>query len=100
MRTGLHHMLLAVLLTAATTAGAAAQSPEASPEAEAEPYTPLNRRVESADLAPVQLPPDLWRGLDAATIEKRLGGPDGGAPRSPALHQLWRRLLLTPALSP
>jgi hypothetical protein len=67
-----------------------------SPEEETEPYTPLNRRVESTDLAPVQLPADLWRGLDAAAIEKWLAAHDQ-PPRSPALHRLWRRVLLSTA---
>jgi len=67
------------------------------------PYTPVNRAIESSDLAPVLLPVDLWRGLDAASAEKWLAGPASRAdlaPRSPALHQLWRRLLLSTAPPP
>jgi hypothetical protein len=47
----------------------------------------------------VLLPPDLWRGLDAAAVEKWLASPDL-PPRSPALHQLWRRMLLSTAPPP
>jgi hypothetical protein len=85
--------LVAALLAAAAATGAVAQS------ATEEPYTPVNRTIESNDLAPVLLPVDLWRGLDAAATAKWLTGPDP-APRSPALHQLWRRLLLSTAPAP
>ncbi len=64
-----------------------------------EPYARVNRTVEASDLAPVLLPVDLWHGLDAAAAEKWLAGLDT-APRSPALHQLWRRLLLSTAQPP
>jgi len=64
-----------------------------------EPYAPVNRAIESSDLAPVLMPVDLWRGLDAAAVEKWLTGPNP-APRSPALHQLWRRLLVSSAPPP
>ena len=83
---------------AALLAGAAVSDASAQSNAE-EPYAPVNRIVESSDLAPVLLPVDLWRGLDAASAEKWLAGPDL-APRSPALHQLWRRLLLSTAPPP
>ena len=64
-----------------------------------------NRPVESSDLAPVMapdtsgLPLDLWRGLEMADIERLLAGLDL-PPRSPALHQLWRRMLLSSASPP
>ena len=64
-----------------------------------------NRPVESSDLAPVMapdtsgLPLDLWRGLEMADIERLLTGLDL-PPRSPALHQLWRRMLLSSASPP
>jgi hypothetical protein len=85
--------LMTALLAGVTLAGAAAQS------GTEEPYAPVNRTIESSDLAPVLLPVDLWRGLDAAAAEKWLAGPDL-APRSPALHRLWRRLLLSTAPAP
>src|SRR5262245_31474388 len=53
-----------------------------------------NRPVESTDLPPVlapdasALPPELWRGLDLAAVERLLAAIDT-PPRSPALHQLW-----------
>jgi hypothetical protein len=59
-----------------------------------EAYTPLTRPVETSDLPPALLPADLWHGLNAAVIEKALAGPDM-PPRSPALHELWRRMLLS-----
>jgi hypothetical protein len=61
--------------------------------------------VERAELAPVMpsdgsgLPQELWRGLDLAAVESlmtRLEVP----PRSPALHALWRRLLISNATVP
>ncbi|HEY7599091.1 MAG TPA: hypothetical protein VH741_04115 [Candidatus Limnocylindrales bacterium] len=64
-----------------------------------EPFTPLNRRVESSDLPPALLPLDLWRGLDAAALQKWVAGQDA-PPRSPALHRLWRRMLLSAATPP
>jgi hypothetical protein len=85
--------LAAVLLAGGAVTRAVAQS------ATEEPYAPVNRTVESSDLAPVLLPVDLWRGLDAAGAAKWLTGPNP-APRSPALHQLWRRLLLSTAPPP
>ncbi|MDP9138265.1 MAG: hypothetical protein M3N38_08815, partial [Pseudomonadota bacterium] len=64
-----------------------------------------NRPVESSDLAPVMapdtsgLPLELWRGLEMADIERLLAGLDL-PPRSPALHQVWRRMLLSSASPP
>ena len=64
-----------------------------------------NRPVESSDLAPVMapdtsgLPLELWRGLEMADLERLLAGLDL-PPRSPALHQVWRRMLLSSASPP
>ncbi len=64
-----------------------------------------NRPVESSDLAPVLapdtsgLPLDLWRGLEMAELERLLAGLDL-PPRSPALHQLWLRMLMSSASPP
>ena len=64
-----------------------------------------NRPVESSDLAPVMapdtsgLPLDLWRALEMADIERLLAGLDL-PPRSPAVHQVWRRMLLSSAPRP
>ena len=61
--------------------------------------------VEKGDLAPVMagdgsgLPFELWQGLDAAAIEglmKDLEIP----PRSPALHNLWKRLITSDVTPP
>jgi hypothetical protein len=78
-------------------AGATAASAVAQP-AQGEPFAPVNRRVESSDLAPVQLPADLWRGVDAAAVAKWLAAQDA-PPRSPALARLWRRLISSAAPS-
>ena len=94
MGAGFLRVLSAALLTAALAAGATGAAAQSDREDEA--YTPLNRPVESSDLPPALLPLDLWRGLDAAAVEKFLASPDV-PPRSPALHQLWRRLLLATA---
>lgn len=54
--------------------------------------------VEKDDLAPVMsadgsgLPYELWRGLDVASIDKLIGTIEI-PPRSPALHELWKRLI-------
>ena len=42
------------------------------------------------------LPLDLWGGLDMGELERLLAALDL-PPRSPALHQLWRRMLLSSA---
>jgi hypothetical protein len=91
-------VLSVALMAVGMAAGASAQSPQDDTSRD-DTYTPLNRPVESSDLAPVQLPPDLWRGLDGAAVEKWLASP-GMPPRSPALHELWRRVLLTTAAGP
>ena len=45
------------------------------------------------------LPLELWRGLDLKTLEELLAGLEL-PPRSPAVHQLWRRVLLSSATPP
>jgi hypothetical protein len=61
--------------------------------------------VERSELDPIiaadgsGLPLDLWRGLDLKTLEELLAGLEL-PPRSPAVHQLWRRLLLSTATAP
>jgi hypothetical protein len=66
---------------------------------------PRGGPVESSDLPPVMapdasgLPLDLWRGLDLPTLEKLIAALDL-PPRSPALHKLWRRMLLSTATPP
>ena len=67
--------------------------------------SPRGGTVERGELAPVMapdasgLPLELWRGLDLKTLEELLAGLDL-PPRSPALHQLWRRMLLSSATPP
>lgn len=69
------------------------------------PPAARNAPVESSDLAPVMapdnsgLPLDLWRGLEMADVERLLATLEL-PPRSPALHQLWRRMLLSSASAP
>jgi len=61
--------------------------------------------VERSELAPIMapdasgLPYELWRGLDLKALEELLAGLDL-PPRSPVLHQLWRRMLLSSATPP
>ena len=93
MRACLRSLCAAVLL------GLAVADVWAQSTSEEEAEGPLNRPVESRDLPPVLLPLDLWRGLDASAVEKWLAAADA-PPRSPALHQLWRRVLLSPATLP
>jgi hypothetical protein len=45
------------------------------------------------------LPLELWQGLDLKTLEELLAALEL-PPRSPALHQLWRRMLLSSATPP
>jgi hypothetical protein len=67
--------------------------------------SPRGGTVEKSELAPVMapdasgLPLELWRGLDLKAMEQLLAGLDL-PPRSPALHQLWRRMLLSSATPP
>lgn len=66
---------------------------------------PPSSTVERSDLDPVMapdasgLPLDLWRGLDMQSLEGLLSTLDL-PPRSPTLHQLWRRMLLSSATPP
>ena len=67
--------------------------------------SPRGGAVEKSELAPIMapdasgLPLELWRGLDLKTLEELLAGLEL-PPRSPALHQLWRRMLLSSATPP
>ena len=60
------------------------------------------RTVERTDLSPViaadgsGLPLDLWRGVDLGWVEASIAKLEL-PPRSPAVYQLWRRLLLAEA---
>lgn len=81
----------------------AAMPPAAMPPAAGGlPLDRKSRAVESADLAPVMaadgsaLPHELWSGLDLAEVEKLIGALDI-PPRSPALHDLWKRLVTSAA---
>lgn len=66
---------------------------------------PRGRTVEHGELDPVMapdnsgLPFDLWRGLDLTAFEEHLSRLDL-PPRSPVVHQLWRRMLLSSATPP
>ncbi len=71
----------------------------------ADPVSPFNSKanaVESGDLAPIissdgsGLPLELWKGLDVAGIEAQLARIEI-PPRSPAVNNLWRRLLQSEA---
>jgi hypothetical protein len=67
--------------------------------------SPRGGAVERSELSPIMapdasgLPLELWRGLDLKTLEELLTGLEL-PPRSPALHQLWRRMLLSSATPP
>ena len=67
--------------------------------------SPRGGSVERSELAPIMapdgsgLPLELWRGLNLKAVEELLAGLEL-PPRSPALHQLWRRLLLAAAAPP
>lgn len=97
IRAGLRVSVLAAMAGGAALMVAAMDASAQSASKEA--FTPLNRSVESSDLPPALLPADLWRGLDAVAVEKWLASPDL-PPRSPVLHQLWRRMLLSTAAPP
>lgn len=69
---------------------------------------PLDERargVERGELTPVLsadgsgLPLDLWKGLDMKGLEELLAKVDI-PPRSPTLHGLWRRMMLSEATPP
>jgi hypothetical protein len=88
---------------AADTTPVAAARPGA---ASGDPLPPAvderNRGVERGELAPVMssdgsgLPYELWRGLDTNAVEGLIGKLEI-PPRSPALHQMWRRLITSEA---
>jgi hypothetical protein len=67
--------------------------------------SPRGGTVERSELAPVMaadasgLPLELWRGLTIKALEELLS-PLDLPPRSPALHRLWRRVLLSSATPP
>ncbi len=69
----------------------------------AQPFSSKANAVESGDLAPIiaadgsGLPLELWNGLDIAGIEAQFARLDI-PPRSPAVNNLWRRLLQSEAL--
>jgi hypothetical protein len=69
------------------------------------PWVSPRGSVERSELAPIMapdgsgLPLELWRGLDLKAVEELLAGLDL-PPRSPAVHQLWRRVLLAAAAPP
>ena len=64
-----------------------------------------DRPVERSELAPVMapdasgMPLELWRGIDLKTFEELLSALEL-PPRSPSLHRLWRRMLLSAAAPP
>ncbi|KAB2912535.1 MAG: hypothetical protein F9K29_18670 [Hyphomicrobiaceae bacterium] len=68
-------------------------------------FGPRDRPVERSELAPVMapdssgMPLELWRGIDLKTFEELLSVLDL-PPRSPSLHRLWRRMLLSAAPPP
>jgi hypothetical protein len=92
--------------------GALAPLAGANSKVEREELAPLAGSAPSGNAAPVPppgvrpvaaagggLPMELWRGLDLAGIELLLAKLDI-PPRSPALHALWRKLLLAEAMPP
>lgn len=66
---------------------------------------PRGSSIERSDLEPVGapdasgLPLELWRGLDMQGLEGLLSALEL-PPRSPTLHQLWKRMLLSAATPP
>jgi len=69
------------------------------------PVDERSRGVERGELAPVisndgsGLPFELWRGLDETALEGQLLKLDI-PPRSPAVHELWRRLITSKVTPP
>lgn len=69
------------------------------------PLDRKSRAVESVDLTPVMagdgssLPYELWQGLDTAAVEQLIASLTI-PPRSPALHDLWRRLITSSVAPP
>ena len=86
--------------SAATGAPARNQNPKATAMRDVIP-TPVDR----GELNPVLtadgsgLPYELWRGLDAAGIETLIGELQI-PPRSPTLHNLWKRLITADGTAP
>lgn len=72
---------------------------------QSEPLGEVNRRVQSAPLAPVMvgdgsnLPNELWQGLTVTQVEK-LVAELPIPPRSSAMHQLWVRAMTAAATPP
>ncbi len=70
-----------------------------------EPLDDASRAVERGELAPVMandgsgLPFELWRGLDVHSLETLVAELEI-PPKSPALHQLWRRLITSNVTPP
>lgn len=96
--------LLAVAGAALTASASLAQDSRPQPR-DAVMRDALPVPVEKDDLAPVMandgsgLPFELWRGLTTDQVEKLISQIEI-PPRSPALHQLWKRLItsgITPA---
>ena len=56
-------------------------------------------RVSDEGTAGTALPNELWRGLETASLERLITSLDL-PPKSPALHQLWRRLLVSDTAAP
>jgi hypothetical protein len=69
------------------------------------PWSASRSSVERSELAPIMapdasgLPLELWRGFDLKSLEEILAALDL-PPRSPSLHQLWRRMMLSSAAPP
>lgn len=87
-------LLVAAVLAVAAMAPVTMTPAAVAQTADEEPFAPVNRRVESSDLTPVQLSEDPWAGIDTQTIAKWLAAQNL-PPRSPALARLWRRLMLS-----
>lgn len=81
------------------------RTPEPASQQSAPWASPRGGSVERSELSPVMapdasgLPLELWRGLDLKTLEELLAGLEL-PPRSPTLHRLWRRMLLSSATPP
>lgn len=82
-----------------------ADADRATPPRATAPVAERDRVVDRGDLAPIMapdgsgLPFELWQGIDLASFEQlvaRLEIP----PRSPALHNLWKRLITSDATPP
>lgn len=84
---------------------APADAPATYPSADIAPAVVAPGGVERADLTPVMatdgsaLPYELWRGLDIGTVERMVASLTI-PPRSAALHDLWRRLIVADVQAP